>query len=70
MYDGIHDSQDTLGSLGNINSLVQTFAPAPKEVLALKVILDIISFGLTAATGPFFNNCEFKELSFFTKKKE
>lgn len=58
MYDGIQDSQQSLEVNGVLKDFVDTFAPKPKPDLALKIILDIVSFGLQAATGPFFNNCK------------
>ncbi|KAK3688698.1 hypothetical protein B0T22DRAFT_479931 [Podospora appendiculata] len=48
---------------------IQTFAPEPKASLALKNILDIVSFGLTAATGPFFNNSLVSFSSFLFRRK-
>ncbi|POR39562.1 Glycoside hydrolase [Tolypocladium paradoxum] len=56
MYNGIQDSQQSLEVNGVLDNFVNTFAPTPKTSIALSVILDIVSFGLTAVTGPFFNN--------------
>ncbi|PNY27079.1 Killer toxin subunits alpha/beta [Tolypocladium capitatum] len=56
MYDGVEDAQQALEVNGVLDSFVKTFAPDPKESIALNIILDIVSFGLSAATGPFFNN--------------
>ncbi|EQL02078.1 Glycoside hydrolase [Ophiocordyceps sinensis CO18] len=58
LYEGIQFSQQTLDSPGNLATFVKTFAPDPQEDLALNIILNIVSFGLSAATGPFFNSCK------------
>jgi hypothetical protein len=57
-YEGVESSQQTLEAGAVLDQFVKKFAPEPKGDLALKIILDIVSFGLQAATGPFFNNCK------------
>ncbi|KAK5655929.1 hypothetical protein OQA88_5064 [Cercophora sp. LCS_1] len=55
-YEGIVETQGDMDTTGNMDKFVSTFAPEAKEPLAIKIILDIVSFALMAATGPYFNN--------------
>ncbi|KAH8883288.1 glycoside hydrolase [Thozetella sp. PMI_491] len=52
-------AHNTLQTTAVLQDFVKTFCPDKKPDLALKIILDIVSFGLSFATGPIFNNCEF-----------
>lgn len=56
LYEGVQDGQQSLEVNGVLAKFVNTFAPEPKEAISLKIILDIVSFGLSALTGPYFNN--------------
>lgn len=57
-YDATVDVQTTMESKSNLEAFVNTFAPKKQMAIPLEIILDLVSFGLTMATGPFFNNCK------------
>ncbi|KND87760.1 Killer toxin subunits alpha/beta [Tolypocladium ophioglossoides CBS 100239] len=56
LYDSIKDSQQSLEVNGVLDNFVNTFAPQQTQPLTENIILDIITFGLTIALGPLFND--------------